>query len=104
MSSIMEPEELYLEKILRELYHAQKCTFFLEDAMGKVIDNLGLSEQQAIDITKLLIEKRLITTNSFLPNTFLRPKYIRMFPVVLSTKAINMIKDNDNKNQGECYN
>ncbi|SFF99738.1 hypothetical protein SAMN05660649_00405 [Desulfotomaculum arcticum] len=94
MSSIMEPEEL--EKVLRELYHAQKCTFFLEDAMGKVIDNLGLSEQQAIDITKLLIEKKLITTNSFLPATFLRPKYIRMFPVVLSTKAITMMKESDN--------
>ena len=101
MSSIMESEELQLEKFLRKLYHAQKCTFFLEDAMGSVIDSLGLTEQQAIDITKLMIEKKLITTNSFLPATFLRPKYIRMFPVVLSTKAITMIKDNDKKNQGE---
>lgn len=104
MSGITEPEELQLEKVLRGLYQAQKCTFFLEDAMGKVIDNLGLSEQQAIDLTKLMIEKKLITTNSFLPATFLRPKYIRMFPVVLSTKAISMIKDTDKKNQGECFN
>ena len=92
MSGMLEPLEPQLEKILNELYHAQKCTFFLEDAMGKVIDNLGLSEQQAIEIVKILIAKKLITTSSFLPATFLRPGYIRMFPVVLSNKAITILK------------
>jgi len=90
-------EDIFLEEIICELYHAQKCTFFLEDAMGKIMDTMGLSEQQAIDVVKNLMEKELITTRSFLPATFLRPSYIRMFPIVLTSKAIARIKENEIK-------
>lgn len=101
MSNIVNLENARLEKILRELYEAQKCTFFLEDAMGRVIDKLGLSEEEAIQIARVLADNNYITTKSFLPATFLRPNFIRNFPVVLSAKAIALLKSKDEKNAGE---
>ncbi|AGL01584.1 hypothetical protein [Desulfoscipio gibsoniae] len=91
MTSMLSLENLRLEKILRELYTAQKCTFFMEDAMGKIMDQFSLSEQQAIELAKMLMDKQLISTNAFLPATFLRPRYIRCFPIVLTAKAISMV-------------
>lgn len=82
-----------MEKILRELYTAQKCTFFLEDAMGKIMDQFSLSEQQAIDLAKQLMESGLISSKTFLPATFLRPKYIRSLPIILTAKAISLLKE-----------
>ncbi|MBF7083137.1 hypothetical protein IT084_09145 [Desulfallas sp. Bu1-1] len=98
MSNIVNLENARLEKILRELYTAQKCTFFLENAMGRVIDKLGLSEEEAIEIARALMEKNYIATKSFLPATFLRPNFIRNFPVVLSAKAIAFLKSKDENN------
>ncbi|WP_166511946.1 hypothetical protein [Desulfallas thermosapovorans] len=93
MANIVNLENLRLEKILRELYNAQKCTFFLEDAMGKVMDKFSLSEQQAIELAKLLMKNELISSKTFLPATFLRPEYIRSFPIILTTKAIALLKE-----------
>jgi hypothetical protein len=101
MSNLVNLENIRLEKILRELYTAQKCTFFLEDAMGRIMDRFGFTEQEAIDIAKLLMEKGLVSTKAFLPATFLRPKYIRMFPVVLTAKALALLKNSEEKNKGE---
>ncbi len=92
MTNIVK-DRLPLEKLLRELYTAQQCSFFMEDAMNKIMNRFSLSEEQAIELTKLLMEKELISTKSFLPAAFLRPRNIRSFPIVLSTKAINLIKE-----------
>jgi len=88
MTSIISLEQKRLEEILREMHHAQKCSFFLEDVMGKVIDKLELSEEEAIEIARFLINNQFISTGSFLPATFLRPGHIRMFPIVLTSKAL----------------
>lgn len=95
MSNIVNLENKRLEKVLRELYTAQKCTFFLEDAMGKVMDLLEISKEEAIEIAQLLMEKGFVSTKAFLPSTFLRPKYIRMFPVVLTSKALKFLNETD---------
>ncbi|WP_347491140.1 hypothetical protein [Desulfoscipio sp. XC116] len=93
MTDIINMENLRLEKILRELYNAQKCTFFLENAMDKIMNQFSLSEQQAIELAKILMDKNLISTNAFLPATFLRPQHIRSFPIVLTAKAIAILKE-----------
>jgi carbamate kinase len=93
MTGIANLDKLCLEKLLRELYTAQQCSFFMEDAMDKIINRFSLSEEQAIELTKLLMEKKLISTKSFLPATFLRPRNIHRFPIVLSAKAINLLKE-----------
>jgi len=93
MTSVIDLEQKRLEKILLEMHQAQKCSFFLEDVMGKVMDKLELSEEEAIEIVKFMMDHNLISTKSFLPAIFLRPGHIRMFPVVLTSKAIALIKD-----------
>jgi len=93
MTTMINLEEKRLEKILHEMHQAQKCSFFLEDVMGKVIDKLELPEKEAIEIARFLINNDLISTGSFLPATFLRPGHIRMFPVVLTSKALALIKN-----------
>jgi len=87
-------DKLPLEKILRELYTAQQCSFFMEDAMDKIMNRYSLSEEHAIELVKLLIEKKLISSKSFLQATFLRPMNIHWFPIVLSAKAIKLLKEN----------
>lgn len=95
MNEIINLEEKRLEKILREMYSAQKCSFFLEDVMGRVMDTLEISEAEAIDIARFLMAEGFIATKSFLPATFLRPGHIRMFPVVLTAKAIAFLNQRE---------
>lgn len=99
MSDPINIDHLSLDEILSELYMAQKCTFFLEDMVGRVIDQMGLTDDEAIAVMKVLVEKGYVSTKSFLPATFLNHKYIRYFPVVLSSKAIALLKKN-NQNKG----
>ncbi|HBX23581.1 MAG TPA: hypothetical protein DEF34_08130 [Desulfotomaculum sp.] len=91
MTSISSLEQKRLEEILREMHQAQKCSFFLEDVMGKVMDKLELTEEEAIELVRFLMNNHFISTGSFLPATFLRPGHIRMFPVVLTSKAIALV-------------
>jgi len=93
MTSIINLEQERLEEILHEMHHAQKCSFFLEDVMGKVMDKLELTEEEAIEIARFLMLNNFISTSAFLPATFLRPGHIRMFPVVLTSKAIALVKN-----------
>lgn len=99
MAGNLDSLQLNLTKLLRELYNAQQCSFFMEDAMKKIIEQFCLSEQQAIKLVGLLIKEELILTKSFLPAVFLRPQYIHNFPIVLSAKAIKLLRENraDNK-------
>jgi len=84
-------EENRIREILNELYTAQKCSFFLEELMGKVMDNLNINGEEAVQIVEFLIAEGLINTKSFMPKYFLRPDRIRMFPVVLTAKAITLL-------------
>ncbi len=93
MTSVINLEQKRLEKILSEMHQAQKCSFFLEDVMGKVMDKLELSDSEAIEIARFMMDQNLVSTSSFLPAVFLRPAHIRMFPVVLTSKAIALIKN-----------
>jgi len=92
MNSSISRAKLPLQKLLRELYTAQQCSFFIEDGMDKIMHKFSLSEEQAIDLVKLLMKDKLITTKAFLPAVFLCSRNIRHFPIVLSTKAIKLLK------------
>ncbi len=99
MTCTVNMDKLCLQKILRELYTAQKCSFFMENTMDKIMSQFSLSEQQAIQLAKLLMEKELISTKAFLPAVFLRTQNIHNFPIVLSTKAINLLKESSTDNK-----
>jgi len=93
MTDAINLEEKQLTQILLEMHRAQKCSFFLEDVMGSVMDKLGYSEEEAIEIIKFLMAHHFISTKSFLPRLYLKPEYVRMFPVVLTAKAITLTKE-----------
>lgn len=101
MPDLIDLEEKRLEQILGEMYTAQKCSFFLEDVMGKVMDTLEIPDEEAIEIARFLMAGGFIATKSFLPATFLRPGHIRMFPVVLTAKAIAFLNRKE-KQQTSC--
>ncbi|KAF1085380.1 hypothetical protein SPSYN_01516 [Sporotomaculum syntrophicum] len=92
MAGILDLAQLNLTRLLYELYSAQQCSFFMEDAMKKTMDRYCLSEQQAIELARLLMKEELISTKGFLPSVFLRPQYIHNFPIVLSAKAIKLLR------------
>ncbi len=98
MADILDLVQLNITKLLRELYTAQQCSFFMEDAMKKIMDRYYLSEHQAIELARLLMKEELITTKGFLPDVFLRPQYIHNFPIVLSAKAIKLLRENSADN------
>ncbi len=93
-SAELHVEENRIKEILNELYTAQKCSFFLEEVMGTVMDNLNIDGEEAVQIVKLLINEGFINTKSFMPKYFLRPDRIRMFPIVLTARAITFLNTN----------
>jgi len=97
MNSSLNQAKLPLRKLLGELYTAQQCSFFMENGMNRIMHKFALSEEQAIDLVKLLIKDKLISTKFFLPAAFLCPQNIHHFPILLSTKAIKLLKVSNGK-------
>lgn len=91
MADLLDLEQLNLIGVLRELYTAQQCSFFAENAMQKIMEQYCLSKEQAIELAKLLIKEELISTKGFLTAMFLCPQHIQNFPLILNTKAIKLL-------------
>lgn len=88
-----ELEHRRMIKILREMYYAQMECFFMDEVMAKVMERMGLSEEEAVETVKYCLDQGWLKTGHFKPELFLRADYIRSFPVTLTSKAITLLKD-----------
>lgn len=91
MSTAGMKEKKYL-KVLREMYHAQMESFFPHEAMPKVMERLGLSDEEAIAYVKYFLENGLVKKPAHRPSFFLRAGYIQSFPVTLTSSGISLLK------------
>lgn len=92
MGNVISFKEERCFKVLVELYNAQMCSFFPDDAMPRVMDKLGFSEDEMIQYVRYFLEKKYLRVSAYKPSYFLRPGYIQNFPVTLTSSALTWIK------------
>ncbi|OAT85607.1 hypothetical protein [Desulfotomaculum copahuensis] len=88
----LDLQEKRLLKALEHIYRLQKCHFFAEEIMPGVMKELKLSDTEAIELVKALIDKGWLSTKGFLPRLFFRPENIAGFPVVVSAAGLARLR------------
>lgn len=86
-------QQKYL-KVLQVMYDIQAESFFPIEAMPKVIERLGLSEEEAVDYVKYFLDEGLLKKPAHKSSFFLRAGNIRNFPVILTSNGIARLKKN----------
>jgi hypothetical protein len=93
MGNISAYNEEELGKLLLELYDAQKQILFQEMIITKFIERTNLMEDQVINVLKAMLERGWLVAGGIKPKMFLRPGYVLSFPVVVSSKGLDYLKD-----------
>jgi hypothetical protein len=95
MSAVLNIEDEKCVNVLKEMYNAQVASFFADDAMPKVMDKLGLSEEEAMEYLKYFLEEGLIKKPALKPAFFFRPGFVQCFPVTLTARGLSKVKTED---------
>ncbi|MBM7854823.1 hypothetical protein JOC37_001201 [Desulfohalotomaculum tongense] len=82
-----------LGQLLAELYQAQKQILFQEMVMQIFMERTGLTEEQVITMLKRMLQEGWLVAGGCKPKFFLRPGYVASFPVVVSRKGIDFLKE-----------
>ncbi|WP_066632747.1 hypothetical protein [Desulfolucanica intricata] len=90
-----EQQKLNSEQFLAYLYIAQQHSFFGDLVMEKLLNKLKISEDDLIKLFKECIEQGWLSVNNFNAGHFLRPGRITNFPVIISSRGINYLKENN---------
>ncbi|MTI81743.1 MAG: hypothetical protein FH758_12870 [Firmicutes bacterium] len=83
-----------LSQLLAELYQAQKKILFQELVMQGFMESTGMTEKQCITMLEKMLQHGWLTTGGSKPRFFMRPGYVGSFPVVVSRKGIQYLKEN----------
>ena len=81
-----------LGDLLAELYKAQKQASFADRVMQIFIEQVKLTEEQAIGMLKIMIQEEWLVAGGCKLKFLLRPGYVFSFPVVLSSKGLEYIR------------
>lgn len=84
--------EKHLEKMLQELYKAQKHILFQEMMMQIFAEQTGLKEEQIITVLKKMIQRNWLVADGVKEKFFLRPGYVMSFPVVISSAGLEYLE------------
>lgn len=86
-------DRIELGKLLAELYRAQMSILFQGLVMEIFMEQLKISEEQAIKMLNEMIKQEWLVTNGFKPKFFLRKGYVSCFPVVVSKKGLDYLRE-----------
>jgi hypothetical protein len=88
----MDYDEERLKKCLARIYEIQVRNCLPDDIMPKAMEKLDLDEKRAIDLLNSFILRGWLSTGNIKKNFFLRPGYVRSFPVIISAAGLEKIK------------
>ncbi|MBO8137610.1 MAG: hypothetical protein H0Z40_05685 [Desulfotomaculum sp.] len=82
-----------LGRLLAELYQAQKSILFQEMVIQIFMERTGLSEEQVITMLQKMLDEGWLVVGGSKPKFFLRPGYVASFPVVVSRKGLQYLRE-----------
>ncbi len=89
---IVDLDEERLRRCLGQVYQIQMRNCFPDEIVPEIMEKIGLDEEGAIELIKSFIRMGWISTGNVREKFFLRPGYIRSFPVVISALGLEKIK------------
>jgi len=92
VSIILDIDNEQCLNVLREMYNAQVASFYPDYAMPKVMDKLGLAEEEAIQYVDFFLDQGLIKKPAHKASFFYRPGYIQSFPVTFTARGLSVVK------------
>lgn len=91
-NQIVDLDEERLKRCLDQVYQIQIKNCLPGEMMPQIMEKIGLDEEGAVELVKSFIRLGWISTGNIKEKFFLRPGYIRSFPVVISALGLEKIK------------
>lgn len=91
-SRIVELDEERLKKCLAQIYQIQASNCLSDEIVPRVMEKMKLDEGGAIDLIRSFIRLGWIITGNVREKFFLRPGYVQSFPVIISARGLEKIK------------
>lgn len=91
-SRIVDLDEARLKECLDQIYLIQKENCMPDRIMPAAMERLSLDDEGAIDLIESFIRLGWINTRHIKEKFFLRPGFVRCFPVVLSAGGLEKIR------------
>lgn len=89
---VVDLDKERLKKCLDQIYQIQIQNCPPDEIMPRAMEKMGLDEEGAIEMVKSFIRLGWISTGNIKEKFFLRPGYVKCFPVVISARGLEKLR------------
>lgn len=82
------------DEFIAVCYRHQQGSFFPQEIMSRVMDELSLPAGEAVTLLEQCLAKGWLSTAGVRPARFLSPERVEYFPVILSARALALLGAN----------
>ncbi|AEF94543.1 hypothetical protein Desca_1695 [Desulfotomaculum nigrificans CO-1-SRB] len=88
----MSDLEAFAVKVLQTIEDVRRGCYFPEAVMEPVMLSMDITEEEAIKALSYCIDQGWLSVKGRNPKFFLRPGYVAAFPVIISQKGLEFLK------------